>query len=70
MGKFDLWFDHDVRRLLDGLSRAAARYEDGEYRSAYLDAVSDVASLFGVEVQAETGIVSVATDGRSQLCQK
>jgi len=63
----ELWYKSDVERLLDGLSCAAARYEDGQYRAAYLDAVSDVASLFGVQVQEEAVRV---LDRRSQLCQK
>jgi len=71
MSNLDLWTQTDVRRLLDGLSCAAARFEDGQYRAAYLDGLSDVGRLFGVEVQAGTWGVSVpATERGSQLCQK
>ena len=58
MTDLNVWFVKDVERLLSGLSAAASRYEDGQYRSAYLDAVDDVGRLFGVDVLHDgTGIV-------------
>ena len=54
----NVWFVKDVERLLSGVVRVASRFEDGQYRSAYLDAVDDVGRLFGVQVFEDmTGIV-------------
>ena len=45
----DLWFREDIQRTLNGLARAAARY-NGEYAAGYLDALGDMATSFGVTV--------------------